>query len=129
MTDITGITSTIDTYLASWNETDPTSRVKLIEAAWDGGGRHVDPIDDVHGHAALDAYVAGVQERFPDHRLERVSGIDTHHDQVRFGWRLVGPDGAVVVMATDIGELAPDGKLRRISAFFGDPPELDASAS
>jgi hypothetical protein len=33
---------------------------------------------------------------------------------------LVGPDGTVAVAGVDVGELADDGRLRRITGFFGD---------
>jgi hypothetical protein len=52
-----------------------------------------------------------------------VSGVDTHHDQVRFGWELAAPNGSVVVSGIDVGGLAPDGRLRRITGFFGELPK------
>jgi hypothetical protein len=51
-----------------------------------------------------------------------VSAVDAHHAELRFGWELAAPDGAVVVAGIDIGELAPDGRLRRITGFFGELP-------
>ena len=36
---------------------------------------------------------------------------------------LVGPDGAVAVAGMDVGEVAADGRLRRITGFFGGLPE------
>jgi hypothetical protein len=77
---------------------------------------------EAEGHAGLSEMVTGVQARFTGHRFRRVSGIDTHHDQVRFAWELVAPDGAVVVGGIDIGALAADGRLRHIAGFFGAPP-------
>src|SRR5882762_1300042 len=85
-------------------------------------GHYVDPMLEAEGHAGLSEMVTGVQARFPGHRFRRVSGIDTHHDQVRFAWELVAPDGAVVVGGIDIGALAADGRLRHIAGFFGAPP-------
>jgi hypothetical protein len=49
-----------------------------------------------------------------------VSAIDTHHDAVRYGWEMVDQDGNVVVAGIDIGQLAPDGRLQRVSGFFGE---------
>jgi hypothetical protein len=64
-----------------------------------------------------------VLAQVPGHRFRRVSGIDTHHDQIRFAWDLVAPDGTIVVAGIDIGEMAEDGRLRRITGFFGGIPE------
>jgi hypothetical protein len=116
------VTRTVDTYLAMWNETDPGRRAEIIGQAWTGDGHYVDPLSEASGHAALGAMVTGVQARFPGHRFRRVSGVDVHHDQLRFLWELAGPDGAVVAGGIDVGALAPDGRLRRITGFFGEIP-------
>lgn len=116
------VTATVDTYLAMWNETDAARRAEHIGSAWAKDGRYVDPMSEAEGHAALDEMVQGVQARFPGHRFRRVSGVDAHHTELRFGWELAAPDGAVVVAGIDVGELAPDGKLRRITGFFGGLP-------
>jgi hypothetical protein len=71
--------------------------------------------------------VAGVQAKFPGHRFRRLSGVDTHHDQLRFAWDLVTPEGAVVVAGIDVGALGPDGRLRRITGFFGEVPAATAA--
>src|SRR5262245_40226730 len=70
--------------------------------------------------------VAGVQTRFPAHRFRRVSDIDSHHHVLRFGWKLVAPDGAVVVTGLDVGELAADGRLQRMALVVLDD-ELSSS--
>jgi hypothetical protein len=120
---MTNIASTIDTYLAMWNETDPARRADLIRQAWADDGRYVDPLLEAMGHTALGDMVAGVHEQFPGHRFRRTSGIDTHHDQVRFAWELAAPDGAVAVAGVDVGALAPDGRLSAIAGFFGELPD------
>jgi hypothetical protein len=120
-------TTIVDTYLAMWNETDPKRRARLIEQAWAGDGRYVDPMLEAEGHDALGEMVAGVQAKFPGHRFRRRSGVDAHHGQLRFAWDLMSPDGAVVVAGIDVGELAADGRLVRITGFFGEVPALAAA--
>jgi len=121
------VTATVDTYIAMWNETDPTKRASLIDRAWASDGRYLDPQLDAEGSAAIADMVAAVHERFPGHRFRRVSGVDQHHDQIRFGWELFAPDGSITVGGIDIGELAADGRLRRITGFFGPLPEETAA--
>ena len=71
------------------------------------------------GHAAIDEMVASVQERFPGHRFELSNDPDAHHDVVRFGWKLSGPNGAgPIAYGQDFGTLAPDGRLRAITGFL-----------
>lgn len=116
------LTKTVDTYLAMWNETDPARRAEHIERAWVRDGRYVDPQLEAEGRTALNDMVAAVQTRFPDHRFRRVSGIDNHHNQLRFAWELAAPDGSIVVAGLDVGELASDGRLQRVTGFFGALP-------
>ena len=123
MTDTaTDVTSTVDTYLAMWNEPDPGRRADLIERAWTDDGRYVDPVQEATGHAALSEMVAAVHAQFPGQRFRRLSGVDVHHDQVRFAWELAAPEGAVTVAGIDVGVVDGDGRLRSITGFFGDPP-------
>jgi hypothetical protein len=121
-------TTIVDTYLATLNEPDAKRRARLIEQAWADNGRYVDPMLEADGHAALGDMVAGVQAKFPGHRFRRRSGVDTHHDQLRFAWDLVNLDGAVVVAGLDVGALAADGRLQRITGFFGELPVLETGS-
>ncbi len=117
------VTTTVDTYLAMWNEPDRATRLALIERAWTTEGRYVDPVQDAQGHDALSAMVDAIQAQFPGQRFRRQSGVDAHHDQVRFTWDLAAPDGAVTVAGVDVGVVAEDGRLVSITGFFGDPPD------
>lgn len=54
----------------------------------------------------------------------RVSGIDTHHNVLRFLWRLVRADGTAGDTSIDFGETGPDGRLIKIVGFFGPPPQV-----
>ena len=114
------IATTVDTYLAMWNETDPERRAEQIRKAWVEDGRYVDPLLEAEGHEALGVMVGAVHDRYPGHRFRRTSDLDAHHDRVRFGWELVAPDGALTVAGVDVGAVAPDGRLREITGFFGD---------
>jgi hypothetical protein len=124
---VTNISTTIDTLFAMWNEPDADRRAQLVEAVWAEDGRLVDPPLDGSGHAGISDMVAAVQSQFPGHTFRRTTAIDTHHDTLRYGWDLVGPDGAVVATGLDVGVLADDGRLRRVNGFLG-PLLEEASA-
>jgi SnoaL-like domain len=117
----------VDTYLAAWNEQDGQARAQLIQQAWTREGRYVDPMLAAEGHAAISEMVAAVHSKFPGHVFRRTSGIDAHNGQVRFGWELAAPDGAITVAGLDVGELGADGRLTRITGFFGALPEKTAA--
>jgi hypothetical protein len=67
--------------------------------------------------------VETVHAHYPGHRVRRTTGIDRHHDQLRFGWELFAPDGSITVAGLDVCDLAPDGRIQRITGFFGDLPQ------
>jgi hypothetical protein len=124
---MSNVATTVDTYLAMWNETNSDRRAELIEQAWAQNGRYVDPLLEAEGHGPLSEMVAAVHEQYPGHRFRRTSGIDTHHDQVRFAWELAAPDGALTVTGIDVGTVGSDGRLERIAGFFGDVPQEQAA--
>jgi hypothetical protein len=68
-----------------------------------------------------------VHGKFPGHRFRRVSGVDSYQDQLRFSWELRAPDGTITGAGLDVGELAADGRLRRITGFFGELPATAAA--
>jgi len=117
------VTTTVDTYLSAWNEPDAARRAELIDQAWADDGRLIDPPLTGEGHDGISAMAEAMQQQFAGHRFRRSSGVDLHHDHLRFSWELVGPGGEVAIAGLDVGELAPDGRLRRITGFFGDLPE------
>ncbi len=119
----TPIGAVIDDYLAAWNETDARRRAGLIARVWAEDGRLIDPPLASEGHAGIGEHHAALQAQFPSHRFRRASGIDAHHDHFRFAWELVGPEGVVALAGLDVGELAADGRLRRVTGFFGGLPE------
>jgi hypothetical protein len=127
MTDTTtdDLTTTVDTYLAMWNETDAERRAELIRAAWTDDARYADPLLEASGHDELRAMVDSVQAQFPGQQFCRTTGVDAHHHHVRFGWQLEAPDGTVTVAGIDVGTVARDGRLQSVVGFFGDPPARD----
>lgn len=113
------IRATLDGYFAMWNETDPARRRPIIEQTWTPDARYIEPLMTAEGYDALNAGVAGLQAQFPGHTLGPAGGVDTHHDRVRWRWELLGPDGGEPIAAgTNVGQLAPDGRLRQVTGFF-----------
>ena len=125
----TDTTDIVDTYLAMWNEEDPVRRAALIERAWVPDGRYADPLQEAEGYQALSAMVETVHAHYPGQRFRRTTGVDAHHDEVRFGWELGLPGGEVTVAGLDVGIVAADGRLQRITGFFGDLPAAEEAAA
>ncbi len=122
MTDTTTTPAIVSDYLAMWLEPDEAARRARIEQVFTEDGRHVDPNADARGHDGLAAMITAVHEQFPGFGMRATSGVDQHNDQLRFGWELLAADGSVILAGIDAGEVAPDGRLSRITGFWGDPP-------
>lgn len=118
------VTATVDTYLAAWSEVDAGRRDELVQRAWAPDGTLTDPPMAAAGQAGISELHATMQGQYPGHRFRRASAVDVHHDRFRVGWQLVAPDGAVVLAGVDVGELADDGRVQRITGFFGDLPAV-----
>ena len=112
----------VEQYFTMWRTTDAAERARLVAQTFTEDGRHVDQHADATGHAALADMIAGVHTGFPGFQMARTSGVDRVEDQLRFSWDLVGADGTPIVAGLDVGEVAPDGRLRRIAGFWGDLP-------
>jgi hypothetical protein len=119
--DMADVATVVDSWLAALNEPDAGQRRALIERAWADDGRWVDPPFEGAGHAGIGELIGGVQAQCPGARFRRATAIDAHHDAARYGWELRDAGGALVIAGTDVAELADDGRLRRVTGFFGDP--------
>lgn len=114
-------------YVASWNEADEGKRRTLLETSWAENGIYTDPTARVLGREALVQHLGRLIEQFADHRVLLTSGVDEHHGQLQFTWARVGPDGRNIRNGIDFGELAADGRLVRVTGFFGSPPPTPPS--
>ena len=116
------VESTIEAYVATWNETDPARRRAGIARAWAEAGRYRDPVMASDGHAGMDAMLAGVQAKFPGFVLRRTSKVDAHNGAARFTWSLGPAAGPSVVEGVDFCELTPDGQLIEVVGFIDKMP-------
>jgi hypothetical protein len=111
-------------YMAAWNEPDDAARHALLAQCWSDSGVYLDPNLTLAGRDALATKIGEVMASRPGARLEFMSGIDVHHNVVRFLWRLVRADGTCGDISIDFGEIGADGRLVKIVGFFGPAPAL-----
>jgi hypothetical protein len=120
METTTDIKTTIDQYVATWNEPDGAARAEQARAIWASDGRLVDPLLDAVGPDAIAAAIGGLRDQMPGHSLTMTTVLDAHHDQARFGWTVNAPDGTVAVAGIDVVTFAADGRMQSAIGFFGD---------
>jgi hypothetical protein len=108
----------IATYCAAWNEDDAVKRDRMLEPVWADDATYTDPTVHTVGRAALVAHIGTVCVRFPGSKIVMTSGIDVHHNVLRFYWKRILADGTSRPEGVDFGEVS-DGKIKRIVGFFG----------
>jgi len=113
------IDETIAVYSAAWGEADAAKRRQMLQRVWAPDGTYMDPISQLKGVDALVERINGFRSKLPGGQIVPWSRVDVHHNVLRFAWRLVGPDGAILNEGMDFATLAPDGRLQSVVGFFG----------
>lgn len=109
-------TATIDRYLAAWSEPDVAKRREALAGACSDDVLYRDRFGFSTGRDDLEGHLAAAQRHLPA-RLER-SGPP----RVTLGMAIVdwtaAKDGAVAARGTSVIELAPDGRIARVTGFW-----------
>ena len=100
----------ITVYCKAWSEPERALREQLLNRVWAEDGTYIDPTAHVVGRKALVEHIGKFFEQFPGARIVPSSVVDTHHEQLRFNWRVVLPDGKVLLEGIDFGELSEIGR-------------------
>jgi hypothetical protein len=112
----------IDAYFGAWNEADPGQRRLLLERAVTVDAELVDPTRRWRGIEGLSERIGNYLSSSPGTRVVPSSGVDAHHELIRYSWSVVDGDGGEIIEGLDVVERAPDGRLKRISMFHGPLP-------
>jgi SnoaL-like domain len=116
------VQDTIERYIASWNQTDPGLRRRLVGELWAEDASYTDPLAEAHGRDQIDEVIAAAQAQFPGLTFSLAGPVDAHHRQARFSWGL-GPDGAEpVVVGFDVAVADQDGRLTSVIGFLDKVP-------
>jgi hypothetical protein len=115
----------VDVYFEAWNETDAGVRCELLSRCLADGAELHDPTGSVRGVAGVSERIGAFQESAPGTTVVRSTGADAHNGFARYGWDIVGGDGAVALAGIDVAEHDADGRLRRVVMFFGPLPPTE----
>jgi len=119
------INETVANYIAAWNETDPAKRRALIARTWTEEGSYLDAHREGTGHDGIDAMIGATREKFTGYQFRLASGIEAHHDQVRFSWIAGGtPEAPLYFAGTDFATFTADGRFRAVTGFVDAMPSL-----
>ena len=111
----------IDSYIAAWNETEPSARRALVAKTWAADARYLDPMMTGQGHDGIDAMIGAAQDQFPGLTFSRRGAPDGFGDQVRFSWDL-GPAGAAPMAGGTDFAVVSDGRFANVTGFLDFAP-------
>ena len=110
-------------YLNAWSERDAKRRRDLVAQTWNEDGTYIDRVRDGRGHDSIDAMIAKAQAQFPGYSLHLASGVEAHHDYVRFSWVAGGTaEAPLYIKRTDFAVIADDGRLKSVIGFTDAAP-------
>lgn len=120
-------------YIEAWSTRDEVARRELLDMSVADNASYTDPAYEARGKEEIACHIgrslsgeaydgAGVGARIPIS-----SGVDQHHGMFRFSWVLVDPQERPILEGMDFVELAADGRLQRITGFFGAFPPIPKS--
>jgi hypothetical protein len=108
-------------YIEIWNETDAGRRRAAIDRLYTEDCAYTDPLGAVSGRAGIDAFIAGVQQKFPGIQFRLAGAVDAHHEQARFTWHAGAPGGEPAAIGFDVALLS-GGRIRSIYGFLDKAP-------
>jgi hypothetical protein len=114
--------TTVQGYLAAWNEPDPAARHAAIAKVCTDDVRYTDPLAAVTGQEALSGLIGAVQAQFPGLAFTLGGAVDAHHEQARFVWHLGRAGEEPLVVGFDVVELGEDGRIRTVLGFLDKVP-------
>ncbi len=110
-------------YIAMWNEPDAETRHAIIRSLFADDGANLTATLEPRGYSELRKRVDSAHDRWivGEKCLFRSTGVAKgHHGVAMFRWEMVGGDGAVMSVGTEVFVLAPDGRIQTAYTFVED---------
>ena len=114
-------------YMTAFVERDPARRLAPLAES-------MSPTAEIHGpkrvfigYAEISEKIAGFQSNWPECRLVLAADLITFKNACHFPMAIVGPEGGVGATGHSVVELAADGRIQRVLAFWGKHPPLSES--
>ena len=122
-----GITQSLDQFNKAWNEPNAVKRETLINASWAENGEFMDPNTQIKGRKNLLPIITDFITRYRGAEVIQTSTIDQHHFVYRASWKIILANGDQLIEGTDFGEFNKEGKITRITSFFGPVMQFKAT--
>jgi activator of Hsp90 ATPase-like protein len=112
------VTRHIETFFKAWSEKDPGIRRALLESRATPAISFRDAYSATDGIDDLVANLAAVQAFLPGVTLSRAGDVRLSHGTALVGWNARRENGESAGGGVNVFELAPDGRIARVSGFW-----------
>jgi uncharacterized protein YndB with AHSA1/START domain len=112
---------TADAWFAAWNEPDAAARRKAFAAIVAPNVEFHDAFSDLSGLEDLDAQVTAGKVHMPGITIERAGTARHCQGTLLVDWIAKGPQGVTIAGGTNVFELAPDGRIARVTGLWNPP--------
>ena len=119
----------VDGYAKAWDETNATTRAALLAQVWAKDGQYRDPSITLKGADALSIHMGEFHQAYPKAQLIPTSKVDCYGPVFRATWHLEFGNGTPALDGYDFGECDNDGRIIRITSFFGLLPDTKIAAN
>ena len=109
-------------YLDAFVECDAARRFASLEQGLTPSAEIWGPIRVFTGYAEISEKIDGFHQNWPDCRLVATSGIVCFGNAGHFAMAIVSPGGSILANGHSVVELAADGRINRVLAFWGPQP-------
>ncbi|MDQ6894947.1 MAG: SRPBCC domain-containing protein [Acidobacteriota bacterium] len=114
-----GAAERIDEFLRAWGEPDAAMRRSLAESCLTPEISFRDAFSATDGLEEMLANLEAVQIFMPGMTLTRAGDVRQAHGTAIAGWTASAADGSPRGSGTNVFDLAPDGRIRRVVGFWG----------
>lgn len=114
-------------YVASWNETDPVARRKLIDELWAEDGAYYNRFFIASGRDMIEQSVTGAHHEYfsKGFFFKSQNNAYGHHRGVKFGWVMIARDtGEVDTFGEEFVILNDDDQIVMDYMFGVKPPTV-----
>lgn len=109
----------VDAYIDAWNQPLAEKRRDILAQVMTDESTYADPNTSLDSRDGLIGYIGEMLDKFPGRQVVRTSEVDVHHLFCRFNWCLIKGDGTRGAESVDFVEFARDGRIHRVTGFFG----------
>ncbi|OAA18428.1 SnoaL-like domain-containing protein [Frankia sp. EI5c] len=108
----------------AWPASSTDQRREILAEVCTPDVEYVNPLKRARGIQEFAETISELAGALPGHLPVRTSGVDAHHDWVRYEWALRDRSGQAVLGGIEIVRFTPEARLASIVSFFGQPPRI-----